>query len=541
MSTSRVSDSSLPTLRIQPGGAALDPSVTASLTPGTIVTVTIQREPGERQGFLLNGSFVAATIPAELEHNATVELLVARSSPAYILRVVSLDPKPLAQRPSTLLDDAFRAFLSPEDLTDLKEAFRAVDRNLGQSLSALHRSVGQAATSEVPLRELHSRLTTTLDQLQVLDEPILRDSTKVMQTLREAFIPSGQRGDRALGTVINAVAASTNAVTGLEAALSEARELPLALKAIDTIRSEIARLRLDPQRLTFGDSTGPDEAKRLPADPASTPTHALAIAAGRSHSFAELIRRPLPGADSNTPLLIFLRTLGALLPEFSRGDSSIQQSLSTTIRQLLGELNRTVSGPQERQQIEAALSQAEQRLDSLARSAQSRTEAAKLLVTSADVTREIERVTSGQEILRHLAPLAQSVGEPIAIFLPAVVHGLLTKFEFAFHPPAPSIDREEHGDQAEPDRLFERVDLTLPLAALGAVRVAIAHRPGEILMNVTCESTAAHAFIETMLPKLEVLLEERGYSQRAVTATVGEASSALPEWCRHIARSNVVA
>lgn len=539
MNNRGISSPELPTLRVAPAATkSIDPEIAGRLAPGMVLDVTIQRKPNSQEGILIEGRFVAASVPAELEDSNEVSVQVVRTTPAIVLRVVSLDPKPLTARPATLLDEAFRILLSSEDLTTLRDSFRGLERPVGNSLNDLTTALVSNRSASKSLQEIGRHLSDSRDALRVLDDDVLKDPQRVLEALARAFAsgrsettaPKGESSQRTASKVAEL----------LDSALVEARDIPLAQKILDRLREEITKLLTQTGRLTFGDAEVSDPERLLQSGDLMMTARSIAIAGGRSHSFAEVLPRQSARGVMDEPIIVFLRALGALSLELSRGESPLQRELGGMARQLVTTLNRVPPGAGEDADIRAALTEAAKKLDGLALRIRDQGAEASLLMTSVDINREIERVNEGQEILRALAPIARSLGEPVAMFIPAVVHGLLTKLEFTLHPP-PRVD--ESGDESgrTDSEFFERIDLKLPLPALGLVHVAVARRPGEALINLTCETPAARAHLAELMPTLEQILDRLGYERRTVAAAVGTVPSALPEWCRNIVRSDRIA
>jgi len=536
MSDATASTTTLPTLRVAPTAVqSVPPEIAQRLTPGAVLDVTIQRGSDDAHGILVDGTFVAAAIPPDLQDGSDVTVQVVRTAPAIVLRVVSLDPAPLPTRPSTLLDQAFRILLSGEDLATLRESFRGLERPIGESLRALTATIVSNQTASNSLQEIARHLIESSETLRVLDDAELKTPEKLHAALERIFGES-----RAPTNSPKATGIGGTATEKLSAAVLQAREIPLAQKTLDRLRAEITTLLSSGAPLTFSESEFTEATLASRPQDLSATARSIAIAGGRSHSFADLVPHGRGHPAENTPVAIFLRALSALGLELSRGESPLQQELGGLARALAQTLNRIPPGATEDADIRAALTATAQKLDAVASRIRDQSTEATLLVRSAEIQREIERVTDGQEILRALAPVARSLGEPVAMFIPAVVHGLLTKFEFTFYPP-PRVEDSADGRSESESEFFERIDLKLPLPALGAVHIAVARRPGEALINLTCETAAAHNHLEGLMPKLEEILARLGYERRTIAASVGDVPSAVPEWCRNVTRSERIA
>lgn len=539
MSDSNILPTTLPTVRVAATAVkSIPPEVAQRLTPGAILDVTIQRSAEVPHGILVDGTFVSAAIPPDLNDAQEVSVQVIRTTPAIVLRVVSLDPTPLPSRPSTLLDDAFRILLSGEDLTTLRESFRGLERPMSESLRNLTAAISANRAASDSLHAIARHLAESRDTFRVLDDETLEHPERVLEALERIF--SGRGLDRSSSESSGTTPRGALPTERINAAILAAREIPLTQKTLERLREEISKLLTGTEPLTFGEAELSEELSRAPMKDLASTARSLAIAGGRSHSFADLIPRSLALPSERAPIIVFLRALGSLSLELARGESPLQRELGGLMRDLVQALNRIPPGAREDVEIRAALTHAAQKLEGLATRIKEQTTEATLLVTSADISREIDRVNEGQEILRTLAPVARSLGEPIAMFIPAVVHGLLTKFEFSFYP-APQVDESTEDNSDAESSFFERVDMRLPLPTLGSVHIAVARRPGEALINLTCETAAAHAHLLDFIPKLEDVLARLGYERRSVAASVGATPSAVPEWCRNVTRSERIA
>lgn len=129
--------------------------------------------------------------------------------------------------------------------------------------------------------------------------------------------------------------------------------------------------------------------------------------------------------------------------------------------------------------------------------------------------RSLDSMLSAQETLQRLTPVMQALGEPALLLFPCIVQGFLTHAEIRFsRPPAGEGDvRKEASTPGANRDQFERINLVLPLPTIGEISVDIAHRKGEILMNLGFESSVVGEFVREQLPLLGRALQRRGFQK----------------------------
>jgi len=150
----------------------------------------------------------------------------------------------------------------------------------------------------------------------------------------------------------------------------------------------------------------------------------------------------------------------------------------------------------------------------------------------------LEQMAQTQETLNRLNPLMHAIGEPALILFPFLLQGLLTHSEVTIGSRSGGKKKQQKSGQSEGDeeesaqetKLYQRIQVRVPLPELGIVDVDIAHRDREILARFTVETQEVGAFLLEQLEHLAITLKEQGFEHAELVANVGQKNDDSPLW-----------
>lgn len=531
----------LPTLRISTteSSSTIPPGIRATLAPGAVLEVRTQRQPTGQDGVLVNGTFIPATLPDNIGDSEPLTVQVVRHDGTILLRMLSLSPEPLKSRPTSLVDDALRALLGESDVTVLREGLRPLGREVGTSLRDLLRPLGGGTPASAAADAATAVLRSLLERGATLDAEAFNTPQTVATILERAL--NRTPSDAVARSIEGGVASARQMLETLGQGAAAAREIPGALKFIQTLDAQLQALLATPGKLSFDATTTSDPAVYEGNVALFIAASHYAIASGRTHILDRISHRLTTTSPRDNPLVVLLQALGGLSIESHEGESNLVAGFSRIATQLVRDLDRLRGTPIQDDSIRTTLQGAKQQIDQLLTRERPQTTRAEAIVRTAGAIDDLSRTTEAQEILRFLGPQALALGEPAAAIIPAVIGGLLTRFEFSFLPTRPPIEADDESPQDRAGTPFQRIRCSFTLPNLGPVNADIAHRPGEILLKLVTETEAATEFLAARQQALETALTTLGFERRAVTTRTGVVSSALPSWSRSITRSDVIA
>ena len=159
----------------------------------------------------------------------------------------------------------------------------------------------------------------------------------------------------------------------------------------------------------------------------------------------------------------------------------------------------------------------------------------KLAAQIEQLAARLDQLAGTQDALRTLNPVMQALGEPALILFPFLFQGMLTHSEVIIHPRSGGQKKQQKGagggkeksDNTEP---FQRVQVEVPLPALGTVSVDVAHRPNEIFVRLTVDDPDVGQFVSDQMEHLAAVLREQGYEKADLSAAAGPKPSTEPGW-----------
>jgi len=250
--------------------------------------------------------------------------------------------------------------------------------------------------------------------------------------------------------------------------------------------------------------------------------------------------------------------LGKLLDDVTHDNKSSSKQLTILVNALTAELKSGKKAPENEQRLLQAtledLTAAQNSPEQLAQKLETslnrlndpgRAVAQKFLALDPqmknelkEITNRLEQLANSQETLNRLNPVMQALGEPALILFPFLAQGLLSHSQVTIESP---IDREngnggerrdyDQGEEGEADSApYQRIQVNVPLPAMGQVHVDIAHRKEEILVRFSVGNPEASAFLLEQLEHLAVTLKGLNFSRTELMTHVGTRPDDPPQW-----------
>lgn len=142
-----------------------------------------------------------------------------------------------------------------------------------------------------------------------------------------------------------------------------------------------------------------------------------------------------------------------------------------------------------------------------------------------------EQMSAMQDTLNKLNPVMHALGEPALIMFPFLFHGLMSHSEVTFEAfRGAEKKKDKKGGGGESGERYRRIQLTVPLPAMGSMHVDIAHRPKEILVRFTSPDAAIVDFMQDKLEHLTRTLRIQGFDKAELYAAVGKIKDSSPTW-----------
>jgi len=476
--------------------ARLSESLQKVLAPGNMLDVTVRRNPEGQSGLYYRGQFIEATLPQNLKDGGRILVMVQSADDnTILLKIVSGNSTP--KSPLSTIDNIrqlINTLFSKDSLKNLQLSSKPLtDIFQHMASSSLH------AKSSETLQHMMSRHMASTENL---GNP--NDFKKLLLDMNQA---------RVLNTTMEAKEALLKLAAVSEASFLKTSSINL-LTSIETQLKSIV-----------------DSKAELSFDFKSSAGLLKGNLAALRYSFESI------GASQHNPLLSLLNGLSSLDLTQTQGQQGIEKTLNDFIRFLRQELQHLRESSADSTRIRETLSNALTILRTqfsahLAQSGQSMNK------NQLGLIQAIENIARGQEALNLLNPLMQSLGEPALILIPSFISNMLSRWEMSVLPK--QKDSNSQSEKKEEDE-YERVNLFLNFPALGEVQVGLAHKPDEILLNLTFSDEKLTSFVEERIPEIQKLFKSLGYEESKITSKTGEPHSVSPGWYKELARSSVIA
>lgn len=524
-------------LRILRDAQLLD-EISALLAVGKELEVEVRQNKltGEG-GIFLKGQFLPAKLPEGSQPGDKLSVRVVKNTDALILQILpQASPSPAKLASTITIDNLIRGVLSDNQLATLRQLPRLLSPEAQPAFPLPGPLPGQAQPAADELfSEPPSAVADTLAK-------IVRSRLFVAEG--ELAAPKGLPETLARFSTDKVLAGVAEAKRSLERLSGDGRaELRLGvLSAIDEQLSELL------QALGPGPAGDPfaGQAARVPGESLASSLK-LALAVSRYAQEAGNLRivdrlaRDLGGAVAkNSPLSFLFEALLNLQSSRLPTESQADRDLATLVKELITDLAQHRDGKAE-VDLKDTLSKHKNQIRDKFGDTGARLRDEQSVRAAAQAMKGLEGLAEAQDILNRVNPVVQALGEPALVLIPALVQGFLSRWEIVVPPHVPEEEDLEGEGEGGSRESFQRLAMVVNLPALGDIRVDLAHRSKELLLNLTLGSSEGAAFVASQLPKLEGRLRELGFERASLAAVKGEVSEVRPGWYRDLVKQGVVA
>lgn len=528
------------------------------LPPGAVLQVKAATNEDGQRGIVYQGHFIPVAVPPEIADGQVLVIRVAGSQEALLLQLLEVRPldkllDSVLKLPGSdvrrVLPDAIEQTLR-ELLRETSKATKAENLQLPLQLDPV--PAGQTnlrAERSRPIVDRNNVVQSGVPPAAPLETSSFAAAAPVMpeQTSQQRSTEKAGAVERILQALIGQKIVATvkelgssedlqrflavNALSILSARTQEATEALQDLVKLlggsaapqqDRIKSalvESLRTLLSYQtELSFS-----EQAKSAPA-PFAHKLYLEAVAAVLAPSLGikeleHLRQAVLPETRAN-PLLFLLTTLTSFsfFPQrqSTAGPESQELGLIQTLISELERLRDSKAGDREiRQGLQRMLAQVEKEP-----SGGSQLSSAAKETAARPGLQSLQGMLESRESLSQLNPIMQSAGQPVLMIIPALIQGILSRWEMVFTPRPQPADGEG-GEKKNESEQFERVSLSIPLPSLGNVQIELARRSGEILVHFTLAKPEMTEFVRRRLPELSLMLQSAGYRKAQLHAETG--------------------
>lgn len=496
-----------------------------AIAPGTTLQVTVRRDPQGGTGVVIDGKFLAAKLPDNLADGQTLAVRVFPSQDALVLKIV--DPARLTGEKliAQTFEQILRTLLPDLQVEDLRNGAPFAQEKLSAELL---KSLFGASTPGKGAPSIDTKFAQILEKLirqnSVIAEPILNDPSsleKVLSKLAQSnVLPGIQDATRALADI--ARNAPSAPLLRLTAALQEHVATMLQTKGELDFTSAGAAEKVLSQQLKIyllASQTAIESGNTQVLKALSQDMNSVRRLENPLSVIISLLKNvDLPGdiREGSKPLMLALR--GALVDLQRLKDSGASdKEIRETLKRIMVRLAEARE-PYVAQSKDSASFQQFQR-----------------------TMKNIENVSVTQNTLHQMNAVMQALGEPTLVFFPAILQGLFSTWQFSFKRAQEAEDESKHGGHSGGVRAFERIELFVNLPHLGPLEINLAHRKGEILLNMTASSKQAGDVIQAGGAKLEKVFKGLGYAKASVNTVVGSPQGVTPSWYQELSRRSIVA
>lgn len=506
---------------------------------GEIVRLTVSQNPPNGPGVIfLNGQFIQAKMPPELQAGDRILATLSASQDAVLFKILDLMKAP--QEPTVL----------PYTLRLREQLMTLLQEKSGSELRAGPPLPLPASSQELDslLAKLGFRLPNIMPE--TVEQNIKENSSKL--SLSSQLKSEGNTAELPQSSTLKSEGAvNQNSLSTSLKSSSSFPELPLSsvLKNLQDLANprEVLSQLLAAAR---GDLALPlkDSAILLRNFFSNLfPQSQNQLLYSLQEKLLNLLEQ---GGNDN---LFVARNLSSLIDTLSKSTSQLSlgsETERTLIREVLKDLLRAQQQPaQAKSELQLAAQRLATELPAAAKDSHSTERLLEPIIQQ--LATRLDQLAATQETLRQLNPIMQALGEPAFILLPFIFQGLLTHSEISIERKEPlpkknskkeqSNSEDKSGGEVSLDP-WQRVQVSVPLPAMGLIHVDVAHRKNELLARFTTEDANVAAFLHEQLEHLAIILRELGYDQAQLIAAVGESPESAPAWIEGLtARGSIIA
>jgi hypothetical protein len=498
------------------------------LAPGRVLNVEVERQDG-KTGILIQGRFFAAKLPDAAVDGQKLQVQVQGSGDTLTLKVLNQAPQPNLVL-SQSIQELLKQLLPNIDMRSLRGTLQNLETKIPESVLAkiFGQVIAQAGTN-TQQPSIDPQLATQLQQLfggqQFLTDKQIANPKALEQFLTQYFGAGLLKGvHEALETVQK---------------LSQQSPAANQIRFLEILESTLRAIQEQPETLSFSSPSNSGivgQQLRLYL----LASHA-AIERQDSTTLAQINQDLTLLRKLDNPLVLLRNVLGMM--DFGE---KLKNTFGAAVNDLAYQIISNLADAERRAAPEAELRSIAKKYAQLSRALleQHKANAAQgpLLQDTGEALKALERLAQGQQTLNQINPVMHALGEPILLLFPALTHGLLSKWQLSVTGSAGErIEGESQRRKQENSNEFERVELRLSFPQLGATHINLAHREGEILLNITTSSEEAAQHLQAELPKLESIFTTLGFKKVGAKVQMGEVKDALPKWYTELSKHSFIA
>ncbi len=523
------------------------------LRVGNVLEVEAGHDPRSGQrGIFLREQFIAAQLPPGVEDGQRLDLKVLSNKDNLVLQILTADKLQAGTEQPVAINQAIKSIISESALSELRGLLLllATDSESGLPVDllpadkfleeAIVQESGQLETEPHPSTDKArgvgsgnaSNAFSKLSSGQLFISEAELDSPQSLENLLLKF-----SADRIS-------AAITEAKDSLQQ-LAETAATPAQLALLTAIDQQLDLLLDHAAPLSFAEREQGSENNRSSSIRLLLAVSHFAHEASNAAIIDKLITR-VDGLSLQHNLLAVLHEalldlLKLRIPESSVND----RGMLDVVRQIVSELQQLKDSQSTDVDIRMGLAKIKTLLKDRFGIGSDKARQDKAVNTTLNALQALEGFAHAQELLNQLNPMAQALGEPALIFLPALLQGVLTRWEVVVQPHRPHFSEEDDessgGKKRKAASSFQRIELRLNFPKFGQVKVDLAHRQREILLNLTVAGEAAALFLQQRLPALDKIFHTLGYEKSILRASSGEVGDIVPSWFQDTIRSSIIA
>lgn len=518
----------------QQSSAALEPIMQV----GRILSVTVSNNPDQpsQKGLMLQGSFIAATLPEGLNSGTQLKVQVQQNLDAIVLKILDQSLTSTNQATQEVLKVA----------NELKNIFQTISNDPKLShLKQLYQPFNQLIddqSSNSGVTQNNNSLTTLLQKLSlfkgILNPEQLKDPTQLSAALIKAISQNiNNSNDQTskslleLSKVFSSLLPSMN-TNGRDHKFVEQTNLGLTqlrstLALENELRSILSNLA-DNSAESVAQHDSSEIAKRIEKliDVISELRSDISYGLGQllQNGKAKMNNHPvIQESDS------FLNFTKELLKEL--------QALEV---EKYSDLNN--KDPQIREQIKSVINKAILKIKERFPISEQNMRELNTNQQASLILKSLEGVFETQRILSTLNPSMQLAGEPIFLLLPFLGQSFISTCTATFSNAvdAPDPDQDPKKQKNANRQCFESLELSLSLPNLGPVGVSLAHRSGQLFLSLAIPDHKAIELTESELPKLKERFKTLGYQELDLKLIQATPKEVTPNWVKKIIESKSV-
>lgn len=498
------------------------------LAPGRVLNVEVERQDG-KTGILIQGRFFAAKLPDAAVDGQKLQVQVQGSGDALILKVLNQAPR-LDNVLSQSVQDLLKQLLPNIDMRSLRGTLQNLETKIPESvLAKIFGQILSQPGSGTPQPTIDPQLTAQLQQLfagqQFLTDKQIANPKALEQFLTQYFGSGLLKGvHEALETVQK---------------LSQQSPAANQIRFLEILESTLKAIHDQPETLSFSSPSNSGivgQQLRLYL----LASHA-AIERQDSTTLAQINQDLTLLRKLDNPLVLLRNVLGMM----DYGEKSTN-TFGASVNDLAHQLITNLAEAERRAAPESELRSIAKKFAQLSRALldQHKASAAQgpILQDTGEALKALEKLAQGQQTLNQINPVMHALGEPVLLLFPALAHGLLSKWQLSVTGPnGERVEGESKRRKQSSQGEFERVELRLSFPQLGATHINLAHREGEILLNITTGSEQAAMHLQAELPKLESVFATLGFKKVGTKVQFGEVRDAFPKWYTDLSKHSLIA